>query len=88
MKNPPTDFSYRRAVVRITMFAVMLMSWACKDTPIVRSGARQERIVSRVYPVAMRDLRTLIQERYTSAQRVLPEAFRVLELTEGGEIAA
>ena len=82
MMNVRPDAGGRRAVLRIAMFAVVLISSGCQETPIVRSGARQERIVSRVYPIAMRDLRTLIQQRYASAQHVLPDAFRVLKLTD------
>ncbi len=82
MMNVRADAGCRRTVLRIAMFAVAFMSWACHETPIVRNGARQERIVSRVYPLAVRDLRALVQQRYASAQHVLPDAFRVLKLTE------
>ena len=82
MKRIGADLGARRTWLGAAMCAVALLSWACQDTEVVREGPTQQKIVSRVYPVAMRDLRTLVQQRYTSAQHVLPDVFRVLTLTE------
>jgi hypothetical protein len=55
---------------------------ACRDTPISRNGAAQQRIVSRTYPRAARDLRAAILDGYGKPDATLPEMFRVLSITE------
>jgi hypothetical protein len=55
---------------------------ACRPTPITRAGADQQRIVSRVYPVAIGDLRAKVLDRYSATHASLSEAFQSLEMTE------
>jgi hypothetical protein len=75
-----TQMRRRAATVCATVLAPIAIA-ACQPTPITRNGPAQERIVSRVYPVAMNVLRARILDRYSTSRAGLFDAFRVLEMT-------
>jgi hypothetical protein len=73
----------RRAATVCAIVAAPVAIAACgAATPITRNGPAQERIVSRVYPVAMNDLRARIVDRYSASHTQLSDAFRVLKMTD------
>jgi len=71
----------RRRVATVGAVVASLGIPACRPTPITRNGPAQERIVSRTYPVPLKDLRARILDRYPAA-RAGSDAFRVLDMTE------
>ena len=65
-----------------TLTFLIAAAVACRATPITRNGPPQQRIVSRIYPVAMDSLRAKTLDRYTATHMRLSDAFRVLKMTE------
>jgi hypothetical protein len=72
----------RRAATACAILIASSAISACRPTPITRNGPAQQRIVSRVYPVALNELRAQILDRYTATHEQLSEAFRVLKISE------
>src|SRR5437868_351657 len=72
----------RRPAATWAVLAAAFALIACRSTPITRKGPPQERMVSRVYPVPLNDLRARIQDRYIATHESLSGGFRVLKMTE------
>lgn len=73
---PPLNRHAIRALALLSVLAV-----ACRATPITRDGPPQARLVSRVYPIAMEELRAKILDRYSATREQLSDAFRALDIT-------
>lgn len=66
----------RRAATGCAILGASFAMLACHDAPITRNGPPQRRIVSRVYPMPLNDLRQTVLDRYAATHARSSDAFR------------